>query len=58
MSKMEYWLKGDKQKDFSEACYCVGPQNGDPACPCNMGKLKLLEKEIEKKAKELIKGNK
>ena len=55
---MEYWLKGDKQKDFSEACYCVGPQNGDPACPCNMGKLKLLEKEIEKKAKELIKGNK
>lgn len=18
------------------ACYCVGPQNGDPACPCAM----------------------
>jgi hypothetical protein len=22
--------------DFPRACFCVGPQNGQPVCPCRM----------------------
>lgn len=26
-----------KSSNETRACFCVGPQNGDPVCPCRMG---------------------
>ncbi len=23
-------------------CFCIGPQNGDPACPCEMRSIQVL----------------
>ncbi len=34
------------------ACNCIGPQNGDPACPCAM--VGYRERELGKKALEAI----
>jgi hypothetical protein len=25
----------------SAACFCVGPQNGNPLCPCRMRRVKI-----------------
>lgn len=24
-------------------CFCIGPQNGDPVCPCEMRELKIID---------------
>lgn len=34
------------------ACNCVGPQNGDPVCPCMMGAHR--ERELGKRALEIL----
>ena len=44
--KKGYWVKEKEDKDFSKACFCVGPQNDDPVCPCKMKKTNIFEKEI------------
>lgn len=33
-------------------CACVGPQNGDPVCPCKMADH--LQRQLEREAYELI----
>lgn len=25
----------------NSSCYCIGPQNGEPLCPCRMRELKI-----------------
>jgi hypothetical protein len=27
------------------ACFCVGPQNGEPYCPCRMRELRVYKKD-------------
>ena len=24
-------------------CFCIGPQNGDPVCPCRMRNVKIID---------------
>ena len=31
------------QSADSHACCCVGPQNGDPLCPCQMRSVKIVD---------------
>lgn len=33
-------MSDGKARERVEACFCVGPQNGDPVCPCRMRHLK------------------
>lgn len=35
-------LEGQTTIHDSTACYCIGPQNGEPHCPCMMRKMKLV----------------
>ncbi len=28
---------------FSHACNCMGPQNGDPVCPCQMRNVRIID---------------
>lgn len=28
---------------FSHACNCMGPQNGDPVCPCQMRSVRIID---------------
>lgn len=48
-SKMEWkGTHGMTEKIRSEqprACFCIGPQNGDPICPCGM-RAKRAEEQI------------
>jgi len=41
--KIEYSLdyRSKKIDDLSgiKTCFCIGPQNGDPVCPCRMRNL-------------------
>lgn len=30
------WIAGDDSKAVLHSCGCVGPQNGQPLCPCAM----------------------
>ena len=46
--KDSYWVKDKDDKDLSKACFCVGPQNGEPMCPCNMAISSIFEKSLEK----------
>jgi hypothetical protein len=32
-----------KVREKIEACFCVGPQNGDPLCPCRMRRVKVKD---------------
>lgn len=34
----------------ARACFCVGPQNGDPVCPCQMPAY--LQRQAERQAWE------
>lgn len=34
------------------ACNCVGPQNGDPVCPCMMGAYR--EREMHRRSHETL----
>jgi len=27
----------------SQACCCIGPQNGEPVCPCKMKDLRIID---------------
>ena len=27
----------------SHLCFCIGPQNGDPVCPCRMRSVKIRD---------------
>lgn len=47
-------IGGMLPQPYSEArvCGCVGPQNGDPVCPCRMPAH--LEREAGRKALELL----
>ncbi len=29
--------------DFHQPCNCIGPQNGEPACPCAMRHVKIVD---------------
>lgn len=29
-------IEGQPVHPFPQSCFCVGPQNGDPECPCRM----------------------
>ena len=46
--KKGYWVKEKQDKDFSKACFCVGPQNDDLVCPCKMTVSSIFEKSFEK----------
>jgi len=39
MSYGDNWEGTAKPLDLSTPCNCVGPQNGEPACPCAMRRL-------------------
>lgn len=39
---------------MTRACNCIGPQNGDPVCPCAMPAYH--ERELGKKALEILRG--
>ena len=44
-SAIEAWTEeaARESKDTrSKMCFCMGPQNGDPACPCKMKELKIV----------------
>lgn len=47
-TKMSIWEKlaghqvVSSQASEMRACHCVGPQNGDPVCPCRMPYLKIV----------------
>jgi hypothetical protein len=28
-------------------CFCIGPQNGEPFCPCQMRNLKVYRRDAE-----------
>lgn len=36
-------LQGIAQAVPAVACGCVGPQNGDPVCPCEMRYVKIID---------------
>ena len=41
MSDQEKWDEGlitDRTDNNLETCYCIGPQDGDKLCPCDMRK--------------------
>ncbi len=33
---MKSWMTMPKDSEEARACFCVGPQNGEPLCPCGM----------------------
>jgi len=34
-----------KESDKGHMCFCVGPQNGEPECPCRMRILGIFKRE-------------
>lgn len=38
---------------MSGACFCIGPQNGEPLCPCRMEKVFILKGRLTKKTKQV-----
>ncbi len=45
MSLIEWILSGNKEKpDRPHACFCIGPQNGEPYCPCKMRQLGVFRR--------------
>lgn len=56
------FLENDGSDHKSHSCFCVGPQDGDPVCPCQMPSYRqrqaeraAWEREI---ARQLIKETK
>lgn len=42
------------------ACFCVGPQNGEPLCPCRMSARSAKDRRLdylERRVKELERGS-
>jgi hypothetical protein len=29
----------------ARACFCIGPQNGEPYCPCQMRSLGIIQRD-------------
>lgn len=41
-SRFNSWLsEGAPLGDLPHACNCIGPQNGDPVCPCQMRSVSI-----------------
>lgn len=60
---MANW-QGEMKKDMINAnrdyqvvksCFCIGPQNGDPVCPCQMAQYQ--EDQLAKLALEYVRKN-
>ena len=46
-------LQSPSPKDHeTRACFCVGPQNGNPVCPCRMAQYE--EDQLAKRALEYV----
>lgn len=42
--EMRAWIgKPDDRKQQVRPCFCVGPQNGQPACPCAMRNISIQD---------------
>jgi hypothetical protein len=49
------WAREDTRRVIEEqphACFCIGPQNGEPLCPCRM---RHRERERQEMRKEILK---
>lgn len=36
LEDVKAWAAGDDSKAVLHSCNCIGPQNGNPVCPCAM----------------------
>jgi hypothetical protein len=34
---------GEPAAAVVRSCFCVGPQNGDPVCPCRMENVRVID---------------
>lgn len=41
------WLLEEMEK--ARACFCIGPQNGEPYCPCRMRQEDYKERKIRER---------
>lgn len=39
------WKSNDIAQGETQVCNCIGPQNGEPLCPCMMRARKVYEKD-------------
>ena len=43
----------DFDKEINPPCFCVGPQNGQPLCPCKMRRVKVRKGRYVLREKDL-----
>jgi hypothetical protein len=43
MSAIRDWMDHKIKADESRSCNCIGPQNGEPLCPCQMRSVQIVD---------------
>lgn len=41
--RVKRWLSGDETVAKTHVCFCLGPQDGAPLCPCRMKHLRIID---------------